>query len=126
MVIVVFLVGTAIEVIDCRSLIQLPKKEITMKTLTSVIFVTGLMFSSAAAVAAQPTQELTEQVAQVLAVQASEVSTVIQQQIAASLQASFNEVVTLANVEATQINQVVAVKSKSQPKEVEQPESMME
>ncbi|OBP16124.1 hypothetical protein A5320_01500 [Rheinheimera sp. SA_1] len=97
-----------------------------MKTLTSVIFVTGLMFSSAAAVAAQPTQELTEQVAQVLAVQASEVSTVIQQQIAASLQASFNEVVALANVETTQINQVVAVKSKSQPKEVEQPESMME
>ena len=97
-----------------------------MKTLTSMIFVTGLMFSSAAAVAAQPTQELTEQVAKVLAVQASEVSSVIQQQIAASLQASLNEVVALATAEATETNQVAAVKSKSEPKEVEQPESMME
>jgi uncharacterized iron-regulated protein len=124
--IVIFLVGTAIEVIDCRSFIQLPKKEITMKTLTSVIFVTGLMFSSAAAVAAQPTQELTEQVAKVLAVQASQVSIAIQQQIAASLQASLDEVVALANVETTETNQVVAVKSSPLVKEVEQPESMME
>ena len=97
-----------------------------MKTLTSMIFVTGLMFSSAAAVAAQPTQELTEQVAKVLAVQASEVSSVIQQQIAASLQASLNEVVALTNAESTETNQVVAAKSKSEPKEIEQPESMME
>ena len=97
-----------------------------MKTLTSMIFVTGLMFSSAAAVAAQPTQELTEQVAKVLAVQASEVSSVIQQQIAASLQASLNEVVALANAESTETNQVVAVKTKSEQKEIEQPESMME
>jgi|GEM_PF-6836298 len=97
-----------------------------MKTLTSVIFVTGLMFSSAAAVAAQPTQELTEQVAKVLAAQASQVSNVIQQQIAASLQASLDEVVALANVETTETNQVVAVKSNTEIKEVEQPESMME
>ena len=97
-----------------------------MKTLTSVIFVTGLMFSSAAAVAAQPTQELTEQVAKVLAAQASQVSNVIQQQITVSLQASLDEVVALANVEITETNQVVAVKSTPQVKEVEQPESMME
>ena len=97
-----------------------------MKTLTSVIFVTGLMFSSAAAVAAQPTQELTEQVAKVLAAQASQVSIVIQQQITASLQASLDEVVALANVETTETNQVVAVKSNPQVEEVEQPESMME
>lgn len=97
-----------------------------MKTLTSMLFVTGLMFSSAAAVAVQPTQELTDQVAKVLATQASQVSNVIQQQIAASLQASLDEVVALANAETTEANQVVAVKSKPSQKEVEQPESMME
>ena len=121
-----FLIGTAIEVIDCRSLIQLLKKEITMKTLTSLIIVTGLMFSSAAAVAAQPTEELTEQVAKVLATQASQVSGAIQQQIAASLQASLAEVAALATIETAQANQVVVVKSNTQVKEVEQPESMME
>ncbi|RVU33198.1 hypothetical protein EOE67_17850 [Rheinheimera riviphila] len=97
-----------------------------MKTLTSMIFVTGLMFSSAAAVAAQPTQELTEQVAKVLAVQATQVSDAIQQQITASLQASLDEVVALATAEVTDNNQIVAIKTTSQVKGVEQPESMME
>lgn len=97
-----------------------------MKTLTSVMFATGLIFSSTVAVAAQPTQELTEQVTKVLSAQASQVSTVIQQQITASLQASLDEVVALADVEKIQTNQVVAVKSSAQVKEVEQPETMME
>jgi protein-tyrosine-phosphatase len=122
----VFPIGTAIELIDCRSLIQLPKKEMTMKTLTSMMFATGLVFSSAAAVAAQPTQELTEQVTKILAVQASQVSHVIQQQITESLQVSLDEVVALTTADTTATNQVVAVKSSAEVKEVEQPESMME
>lgn len=97
-----------------------------MKTLTSVLFVTGLMFSSAAAVAAQPTQELTEQVTKLLAVQAAQVSTAIQQQISVSLQASIDEVAALADIEIAETNQVVVVKSSAKVKEVEQPESMME
>ena len=97
-----------------------------MKTLTSVIFVTGLMFSSTAAIAAQPTQELSEQVAKVLAVQAAQVSTVIQQQIAESLQASLDEVVSLANVDKVEAKKVVAVKTSPSAQDVEQPESMME
>jgi hypothetical protein len=121
-----FPIGTAIELIDCRSLIQLPKKEMTMKTLTSMMFATGLVFSSAAAVAAQPTQELTEQVTKILAVQASQVSHVIQQQITESLQVSLDEVVALTTADTTATNQVVAVKSSAEVKEVEQPESMME
>ena len=97
-----------------------------MKTLTSLIVVTGLMFSSTAVVAAQPTQELTEQVTKVLAVQAAQVSSAIQQQIAASLQESIDEVAALANIEIAETNQMVVVKSTPQVKEVEQPESMME
>lgn len=97
-----------------------------MKNLTSVLFVTGLVFSSAAAVAAQPTQELTEQVSKILAVQASQVSHVIQQQITESLQGSLDEVVALTTADTTETNQVVAVKSSTEVKEVEQPESMME
>jgi hypothetical protein len=97
-----------------------------MKTLTSVLLVTGLMFSSTAAVAAQPTQELTEQVTKALAVQAAQVSSAIQQQIAVSLQASIDEVSALANIEIAEIKQVVVVKSNPQVKEVEQPESVME
>lgn len=97
-----------------------------MKNLTSMLLVTGLVFSSTAAVAAQPTQELTEQVTKILAVQASQVSHVIQQQITASLQVSLDEVVALATAEASETNQVVAVKSSAEVKEVEQPESMME
>jgi hypothetical protein len=97
-----------------------------MKTLTSVILVTGLMFSSAAAVAAQPTQELTEQVTKIISVQAAQVSNVIQQQISASIEASLSEIVALANSEITETNQVVAVKSSQSVVEIEQPESMME
>ncbi len=97
-----------------------------MKTLTSMMFATGLVFSSAAAVAAQPTQELTEQVTKILAVQASQVSHVIQQQITESLQVSLDEVVALTTADTTATNQVVAVKSSAEVKEVEQPESMME
>lgn len=97
-----------------------------MKTLTSVILVAGLMFSSTAAVAAQPAQELTEQVTKVLAAQASQVSNAIQQQIAASLQASVDEVMAVTLVEAIDADQVVAAKATSLVKEVEQPESMME
>jgi len=121
-----FLIGTAIEITDCRSLIQLSKKEITMKTLTSIIFVTGLMVSSTATVAAEPSQEFSEQVTQVLAMQAAQVSTVIQQQIAESLQASLEQVVDLANVEKVEANKVVAVKANPTTNAMEQPESMME
>ena len=97
-----------------------------MKTLTSVIFVTGLMFSSAGALAAQPSQELTEQVTKALAVQAAQVSSLIQQQITESLQASLDEVVDLANVDKVDAEKVVAAKASPAVRDVEQPESMME
>ncbi len=97
-----------------------------MKTLTSVVFITGLMFSSTAAVAAQPTQELTEQVAKILAVQATQVSHAIQLQISASLQASVAEVVALVDAGKVEKNQIVVIKSKQSAVEVEQQETTME
>jgi hypothetical protein len=96
-----------------------------MKTLTSVIFVTGLMLSSGAALAVEPSQELSEQVTKVLATQAAQVKIAIQQQISESLQASVAEVVSLATVDSDDTAKVVAVKS-SVDQEVEQPESIME
>lgn len=96
-----------------------------MKTLTSVIFVTGLMFNSAAALAVEPSQELSEQVTKVLAAQAAQVTIAIQQQISESLQASVAEVVALASIDSAETAKVVAVKSNTE-QSVEQPESMME
>ncbi len=96
-----------------------------MKTLTSVIFVTGLMLSSGAAVAVEPSQELSEQVTKVLAAQAAQVTMTIQQQISESLQASVAEVVALATIDSADATKVVAVKSNTD-QEIEQPESMME
>jgi hypothetical protein len=96
-----------------------------MKTFTSVIFVTGLMLSSGAALAVEPSQELSEQVTKVLAAQAAQVTIAIQQQISESLQASVADVVALATVDSAEETKVVAVKSKVD-QEVAQPESMME
>ena len=96
-----------------------------MKTLTSVIFVTGLMFNSAAALAVEPSQELSEQVTKVLAAQAAQVKIAIQQQISESLQASVAEVVALASIDSTEATKMVAVKNNTE-QSVEQPESMME
>lgn len=64
-----------------------------MKTLNSALLVTTLMFGSVNAFAAEPVTELSSQLTQVVTSQVMEVSQNIQQQIAASIEATVSEMI---------------------------------
>lgn len=70
-----------------------------MKTFNTALLVTTLIFGSANAVAAEPNTELSSQLTQVLATQVLEVSSNIQLQISASIEATVAEL--LVSVEDT-------------------------
>ena len=70
-----------------------------MKTFNTALLVTALFFGSANAVAAEVNTELSSQLTQVLATQVLEVSSNIQQQISASIDATVAEL--LISVEDT-------------------------
>ncbi|WP_306522215.1 hypothetical protein [Rheinheimera sp.] len=64
-----------------------------MKTFNTALLVTTLMFGSFNTFAAEPATELSSQLTQVLSTQVMEVSNNIQQQIAASIEATVAEMV---------------------------------